>query len=168
MGLLDDAIREHLELKRRSGADPGVIAQDEHEALDPIFPEEPSPDPDGGASPDSAAEDAPGGDGVEVVQPLETDEAVTDAAALPDGAPPPPEGDADSANVVQETAELDMRQVLDEDTDGEDPATGAASQPVRAVSARAQEQDDFEWQAPERSDDAPPQEIPGQERLSFE
>src|SRR5947207_7743138 len=34
MGLLDDAIREHLELKRRRGADPGEVAREEREALD--------------------------------------------------------------------------------------------------------------------------------------
>jgi hypothetical protein len=33
MGLLDDAIREHLELKRKHGADPGDVARQEHEAL---------------------------------------------------------------------------------------------------------------------------------------
>jgi hypothetical protein len=33
MGLLDDAIRDHLELKRRSGADPGEVARIENEAL---------------------------------------------------------------------------------------------------------------------------------------
>jgi hypothetical protein len=35
MGLLDDAIREHLELKRRGGAEPGEIARVEREALEP-------------------------------------------------------------------------------------------------------------------------------------
>jgi hypothetical protein len=35
MGLLDDAIREHLELKRRRGADPDEVARQEHEALGP-------------------------------------------------------------------------------------------------------------------------------------
>ena len=35
MGLLDDAIREHLELKRRAGADPQEVAQQEQEALGP-------------------------------------------------------------------------------------------------------------------------------------
>src|SRR5664280_2484566 len=34
MGLLDDAIREHLELKRRRGADPGEVAREQREALD--------------------------------------------------------------------------------------------------------------------------------------
>jgi hypothetical protein len=33
MGLLDDAIREHLELKRSHGADPDEVARQEHEAL---------------------------------------------------------------------------------------------------------------------------------------
>jgi hypothetical protein len=33
MGLLDDAIREHLELKRRHGADASEIARQEREAL---------------------------------------------------------------------------------------------------------------------------------------
>jgi hypothetical protein len=35
MGLLDDAIRDHLELKRRHGADPSEVARQEHEALGP-------------------------------------------------------------------------------------------------------------------------------------
>lgn len=35
MGLLDDAIREHLELKRRHGADLGEVARQEQEALGP-------------------------------------------------------------------------------------------------------------------------------------
>jgi hypothetical protein len=36
MGLLDDAIREHLELKRRRGADPTEIEREEAEALGPV------------------------------------------------------------------------------------------------------------------------------------
>jgi hypothetical protein len=35
MGLLDDAIKDHLELKRRHGADPSEVARQEHEALGP-------------------------------------------------------------------------------------------------------------------------------------
>jgi hypothetical protein len=35
MGLLDDAIREHLDLKRRHGADPTEIEREEQEALGP-------------------------------------------------------------------------------------------------------------------------------------
>jgi hypothetical protein len=36
MGLLDDAIRDHLDLKRRRGADPADIQRAEHEALGPV------------------------------------------------------------------------------------------------------------------------------------
>jgi hypothetical protein len=36
MGLLDDAIREHLDLKRRRGADPSEVERAEHEALGPV------------------------------------------------------------------------------------------------------------------------------------
>src|SRR5438309_116458 len=36
MGLLDDAIKEHLELKRRRGADPNEVERLEREALGPV------------------------------------------------------------------------------------------------------------------------------------
>src|SRR4051812_43301835 len=64
MGLLDDAIREHLELKRKHGADPEDVARQEQEALGPgkrnefatAEPEfEPEPDPE---PPLQAPEDA--------------------------------------------------------------------------------------------------------------
>jgi hypothetical protein len=45
MGLLDDAIREHLDLKRRRGADPSEIAREEHEALGPIRRGQPAAEP---------------------------------------------------------------------------------------------------------------------------
>jgi hypothetical protein len=43
MGLLDDAIREHLDLKRRRGGDPVEIERAEQEALGPVrrAPEDP-------------------------------------------------------------------------------------------------------------------------------
>jgi hypothetical protein len=40
MGLLDDAIREHLELKRRHGASPDDVARQEREALGAVRREE--------------------------------------------------------------------------------------------------------------------------------
>jgi hypothetical protein len=45
MGVLDDAIREHLDLKRRHGGDPAEIERAEREALGPVRrgPEEPEP-----------------------------------------------------------------------------------------------------------------------------
>ena len=85
MGLLDDAIREHLELKRRAGAEPGEIARVKREALEP---------------PDAEIGD------------------VFDAQSDPPDAP----YEVDVSSVGQETVELDMQAVLDEDAE----MTGAA------------------------------------------
>ena len=54
MGLLDDAIREHLELKRLHGASDQEIAQQEAEALGPARRDFPQP-----AAPEEATEEAP-------------------------------------------------------------------------------------------------------------
>jgi hypothetical protein len=53
MGLLDDAIRDHLELKRRHGADPSEVARQEQEAFGPARDEAPD-----GAAGDAEAFDA--------------------------------------------------------------------------------------------------------------
>ncbi len=65
MGLLDDAIREHLELKRRSGADPGDVARQEDEVFGEHVgaPEQPageSVDPEPPADHRPVAESDPG------------------------------------------------------------------------------------------------------------
>jgi hypothetical protein len=86
MGLLDDAIREHMELKRLRGADPSEVARQEQDALGPVLHE------------DDALQDDD--DSTELSQP-----------AL----------DLDFANVGQETAELDMRTVLEEEQDPDGP-----------------------------------------------
>ena len=80
MGLLDDAIREHLELKRRAGAEPGEIARVEREALEP-------PDAEMG----------------------DVFDAPTD--------PPDAHYEVDASSVGQETVELDMQAVLNEDAE---------------------------------------------------
>jgi hypothetical protein len=73
MGLLDDAIREHLELKRKHGADAADVARQEQEALgkggpraefvQPVAdePEPPTSDPEPPAAPaDELADGEPG------------------------------------------------------------------------------------------------------------
>jgi hypothetical protein len=62
MGLLDDAIREHLELKRQHGGDPGEIERQEHEAFgaaarrehddSDLVAELAEPEPESSAAPD--------------------------------------------------------------------------------------------------------------------
>lgn len=151
MGLLDDAIREHLELKRRSGADPGEIAHKEHEALAPVFPEE---------------EDV----GLDAPQPVVTAEPPADEPATAKPAGPDWGLEAEGpefTHVGQETAELDMRSVLD----GHEEKSATVA-PVRAFSASPdadQESSELAAGAHEAFDGAEvPQEIPGQERLTFE
>jgi hypothetical protein len=61
MGLLDEAIREHLELKRRRGADPEEVARQERDALGPVRREpEPPPAAPFDAEPEPVPEPQPG------------------------------------------------------------------------------------------------------------
>src|SRR3954463_1935840 len=91
MGALDDAIREHLELKRRHGASEEEIRQAEAEALGPArraplgAVDEPVLDEAGMPAPVEALEPppAPGDAAEDAPPPPMPDEAVADA-------PPPP------------------------------------------------------------------------------
>src|SRR3954465_11966911 len=100
MGALDDAIREHLELKRRHGASDDEIRQAEAEALGPARRGVPVPEPDvdaagmtapgppgdaAGMTARGAGGDAPAVYGDDVPPPPAPDSAVHDA-------PPPPPG----------------------------------------------------------------------------
>ncbi|HTX31818.1 MAG TPA: hypothetical protein VMD09_10550 [Solirubrobacteraceae bacterium] len=96
MGLLDEAIREHLDLKRRSGADPSEVDRLEREALGPVrrSPQDsadPLLDPESSAATDyPAEEEAPYPHGEEAP---EWDEAYADPAPFdhamePSAAPP--------------------------------------------------------------------------------
>jgi hypothetical protein len=101
MGALDDAIREHLELKRRHGASEDEIQQAEAEALGPArrsVPPEPYIDEAGMPAPPDAFEDAPpaAGDAVEdAPPPPPPGDAVEDAPPPPDLDPEPYDAGAD-------------------------------------------------------------------------
>jgi hypothetical protein len=125
MGLLDDAIREHLELKRMRGADPGEVTREEQEALGPpVYADDTAAD----APPDAYLADADQVAGADAAHALATDDPfdqlLEDDAfededdQLPAGRP----GDlvADVSG-DQETAEVDMQAMLDsEDLDEDD------------------------------------------------
>ena len=164
MGLLDDAIREHLELKRRRGADPSEVARQQREALAPGAAGV-EPAADGGGEPHD--EHAAGEHFEPAAQGVAIDEHPTQSH---EELPPSIE---QSTHGVQETAEIDMRTVLDED-EGVSTADGQ-----HAISAQpaVHADDELEWEMPSRGDVAhddrdeasePPREIPGQERMSFE
>src|SRR3954453_12106645 len=87
MGLLDDAIREHLELKRRRGADPSELERQENEALGPARRGE-FARPEGEAPPADAPPEEP-------AEPVAEEPAAVQAPAVeespaPVEEPPPP------------------------------------------------------------------------------
>jgi hypothetical protein len=155
MGLLDDAIREHLDLKRRRGADPDEVAREQREALNAAAERQvASIEEDGGnpaeATPVDTAIDSPESDG--------------DAASTMDHV-----GGEDSSVLrtshaagAGETAELDMSSVLGDDGEeqeqGAPPAQAAIDEPsnasARPVAARpatdedSPEEDSLEWEVP--------------------
>jgi hypothetical protein len=135
MGLLEDAIREHLELKRLRGADPAEVAREQREALTEAS-------------------------GVEPAEPSEDQAGVADATADPDGAPTgepsfrnrPAAAVGDLSSVGEETAELDMQAVLDgedgmaaehDSPEGSPAGGGEDSSPASPV-----EEDSLEWEMP--------------------
>src|SRR4051812_21868538 len=92
MGLLDDAIREHLELKRRHGADPDEVSRQEREALGaPVRAEFAKP------AGDAAAADAPEAPEPGEAEPVEPPEPRDEAVA-------PPEPDIPEADFLDEPA----------------------------------------------------------------
>ncbi|MFZ2113214.1 MAG: hypothetical protein WAU77_05725 [Solirubrobacteraceae bacterium] len=133
MGLLDDAIREHLELKRLRGADPGVVAREEKDALGPV--------PRRG---DAGYEDEPDdGSGLATTHDDET---------LSTSDSPPRADSVDSESVGQETVEINMEAEFASEDDF-DPHTTAdrdgRAKPVgHPASARTISDESLEWEVP--------------------
>jgi hypothetical protein len=130
MGLLEDAIREHLELKRLRGADPAQVARERHDALDPPTGEQPG---------------APLGDQVDengtestAAAPAGEEPAGAEGASVPAMA-----GESGVANVGEETAELDMQAVL------ENPdVAGENAEVAREDAGAEREEESLEWEVP--------------------
>jgi hypothetical protein len=131
MGLLDDAIREHLELKRLRGADPGVVAQEEQDALGVVHPG-----------------DSPADRHTAIAAGLEAHDQEAHHAADPRL---PATETAHSGSVGQETVEINMEAELAAESDFDLPSapdsdTGPVAHPA---SARPVSDESLEWEAPE-------------------
>jgi len=161
MGLLDDAIREHLELKRRHGADPDEVTRQEREALGaPVRGEFAKPageEPDEGDEPAAVA--AGGQAPAEVPEfdeppemPGEPEPEPVERAIAPEPEPEPEPGDEEDPWLVEELADPEPRP---------EPAAEAAEAPA-APAAPAEGEDVLE-ETPEFL-----QETPEHERLWFE
>jgi hypothetical protein len=133
MGLLDDAIREHLELKRLQGADPGVVAREEQDALGPA--------PRRG---DAAYKD----------EADSSSRAVHDHEALPATDVPPT---VDSGSAGQETVEINMEAELASEADFDTPPSEDPNARARHVahpaSARAISDESLEWEVPDEAEE---------------
>ncbi|HEY5045878.1 MAG TPA: hypothetical protein VII53_08485 [Solirubrobacteraceae bacterium] len=154
MGLLDDAIREHMELKRLRGADPSEVAREEQDVLGPVHLQEQAepqaPEPESEHDPAEAKEIAPfAQDALEDAPRAEADP--------PRRSPPAREqGEQDFTNVGQETAELDMRTVLHAEQSAEGASQLHEQEQEEQVEDVLEETPDFLRDTPE------------QERLWFE
>src|SRR5436305_3449400 len=92
MGVLDDAIREHLELKRRHGASDEEIAQEEAEALGPArrdFPAQAAAEPE-------AEEAAEPSDAESPVEPAPLGKETLAETVIDEPPPPAPEPEAEA------------------------------------------------------------------------
>jgi hypothetical protein len=112
MGLLDDAIREHLELKRQHGGDPSEIERQEREAFGPRQAQPAAAEP--AEAPGAVVAGAPEGD-----EPEAPPEALDDATRVM--APPPTE----AAQEGEAEAEADAEAHADELPPEEVPADEA-------------------------------------------
>ncbi len=147
MGLLDDAIRDHLELKRLRGADPGEVAREQREALEPDLRE-------GSAAGEeelaTAVEEQDPENSGESLPARATQSATSTSIAEPVRAPVPSHSES-SATVAEETAELDMSSVLDEDETIEDHSGDrafAADSLAGSPSFDDLNEDQLQWEVP--------------------
>jgi hypothetical protein len=135
MGLLDDAIREHLELKRRGGADPGEVAWEEQDAL-------------GSVTRDDRAEQ--GDDGS-----AETDASTGDRSFIADAEPAP---HVEPSTASQETVEINMEAELSGEADSESPDVPRQERATPVTDPAYAEdpaQDSLEWEVPGEPAQAP-------------
>jgi hypothetical protein len=154
MGLLEDAIHEHLELKRLRGADPAEVAREQREAL-----ETPTGEPRSASVENHAG----------------VDDSATDTVVHAPAAEPPAGGDhagevpqapvaSEPAHAAQETAELDMKSVM-----AQERATGDELAPPEDADipdaegdppVPAADKDSLEWEVPARAHDAEAESAP--------
>jgi hypothetical protein len=177
MGLLDDAIREHLDLKRRRGADPSEIAREESEALGPVRRAAPEEEPGGSyADYEPAALDAPGAVYDDEPAPVFDDERpepaepprTHDAPYLEpeDQSATPPHGDPLAHEQTREFSATELGEAL-----GHDGAPPAPSRPSSDVVPGDDEGEDAAAaDAEDELEETPDflQETPEHDRLWFE
>ena len=164
MGVLDDAIREHIELKRKHGANPSELDRQEQEALGPARRE---------AAPPPGAEEAEAPEPLQAV-PDSDDQEIDPGPAASDAFQEPATPDVPEFGVSEPASEVDDPGVpLEGPLAAEDEAfapealppeqSGAEYLPEEPGSAPTEEAEDVLEETPEFL-----QETPEHDRLWFE
>lgn len=126
--MLDDAIREHLEIKRLRGADPGDVAREEQDALGPVRRK--------GEGEHSGVEDG---------EPKSMAEAAGSFS-------PDPESAVAASNPGQETIEINMEAELAAETEFGEAGKARGGEQSASVAYRAHApgatEDSLEWELP--------------------
>ena len=149
MGLLDDAIREHLELKRKHGADPTEVARQEREAL--------------GSGRVPPAADAVAGDGLSAQAVEHGEGPPAHEPPFTDAIPEPPIRDVDNPAAPSGAVSMSRAPDPEPELTWDEPAPAAREPGPDATSARAAGEEDVLEETPEFL-----QETPEHERLWFE
>jgi hypothetical protein len=118
MGVLDDAIRQHLELKRQHGAPEEELQRQEEEALGPAR-RDVAPAESAGENGDVELEDA--ADGAAEAAPVEAGEAEDAAAAAPA---------AEAPATAPDEQETMLQELPSEPDPGEEPDSAADHEPL--------------------------------------
>lgn len=146
MGLLDDAIREHLELKRLRGVDPGDVARTEQDVLGPIDRDQ---DSVSGEQPDVRSEGSSASDGSFLSESGPASDTATDASTPSHGS--------------QETVEINMEAELARESEQEGRLHGDDESSRSGGSVEGKQVEDVLEETPDFLQDTPEQ-----ERLWFE
>ena len=165
MGVLDDAIRQHIELKRRHGSGEEELKRKEHEALGPARREASGEPEDAGAEAPAAGGDPPADidDTAATAEPFDGpfDEQETRVVLPSAGEQAPPRGPADG---WLETDDDEPHRSTDQDpVPDERDALGSADPPAPVEPEDGDEPEDVLEETPEFL-----QETPEHDRLWFE
>jgi hypothetical protein len=168
MGVLDEAIRQHLELKRRRGADAGEIEREQDEALGDAVaqPRAAVAEEDPGETPEAQVADESHSS---AHQPTEAFDASEVAEALGHAPEMPAEPDEAVADAETETQhEADTEPEPDPPEPVEEPSA-PAEEPV-SEEAEASEPDELEQADPDELEETPEflEDAPEHDKLWFE
>jgi hypothetical protein len=166
MSILDDAIREHLELKRAHGADEAEVKRLEDEAFGPPGrPDEPDPLAEAPtefmATPEAEAAQESGGRRINIADLQEAPPADAPAAPAEDAAQAAPPAEEEPPALEHEiVAEPEAEEETAPEAEAEEPVADAGHSTEERHAIAEQPTEFFDVEAEMGTEDAPPVEAP--------